>query len=303
MVDLKFRFTYVICFIVLCSALAFGQRPVARIAELESDGHYSTLIGRFDYLTVKADSIGARIEDIRKIFAADAPDKDKYSDELIGLEMEHYKLRDTISALTREISAIEQKWMIDNIERGQNNESMDSGGGVPYLSENGFFRQMLSHEDYMSLLRAQEAESTTQRLIGDIRSNYGRMAAVESVYRAAGKEQADSLYLILSGLAANNETLAEDLHRIWDDVFDSKVYTYNYILDKAGMVRTMADMERLMVDVSLRPAETDGQYMYDAVAAYPFRKSLLLRYETAIASEKGFTAAFCLWCSTIFRFN
>jgi hypothetical protein len=292
---MKSRFIYLPAYFALLSAtMAFGQRPVARIAELEGDERYGVLTDRYDALSVKEDSVGARIDDIRKIFAGDVPGKEQYSDELISLEMEHYRLRDTLDNIAREINTIEQEWSIRNVRSGRGGESptpVHNSRGKPYLVHNDFFKETLPHEDYGQLLRAQEMEREAERLIVSIKANYDRMAAVAPVYRNAGKEQADSLYGILSGLAAENDDLAGRMRVVWNEVFDSKVYLYNYILDKTGMSDTMAEMERLMVDVSLRSAETEGQYMYDAVAAYPFRKSLLLRYETSIASARGLNLA------------
>ncbi len=291
---MKLRFTYITFLMLLSATIVSGQRPVARIAELEENNEsYGVMMRRYDALSLREDSVETRIEDIRKLFTGNVPGKEKYSDELIGLEIELYRLRDTMDTVAREINALEQEWIIQNARSGHHGGSLDTvpAGGTAYLVNNDFFKEALPPEEYRQLLLKQEMERETERLIVEIKENYDRMAAMSSVYRDAGKEQADSLYLLLGGLMEESDSLEKRMREIWDDLFDSKVYLYNYILDKTGMTNTMADMERLMVEVSLRSAETRGRYMYDAVASYPFRKSLLLHYETALASERGLTLA------------
>lgn len=285
---MRARFTYIVFLVLLSAAAVSGQRPALRIAGLEGDERYGALTSRLDTLSAREESVGARIKQIRKLFADNAPGKENYSDELILLEIELYKLRDTISIVARDISAVEQEWVIRNMRSGNAGEDRPAvNGGTPYLVRNDFFREALPPEEYRQLFSVQEMEREAGRIMGSIKDNYDRMRAVDSVYRNAAREQADSLYASLSGLAAENEGLAGWMSEVWDEVFDTKIYLYNYILDSEGMTDTMAEAERLMSDMNLRVGETRGRYMYDAVAAYPFQKSLLLRYETALATYAG----------------
>lgn len=285
---MKHKFTYIALIFVLSAPALSGQpknMPVHDASSVEYDG----LVKSYSELTAREDDLEARLAAARELFAADEGNRDRHANSILILEMELFQLRDSLKTLSAAIGWSEPS---GDINAAGNAIPVRPGTGEsPNIVYNQYFRSNMKPEDYALLCEKQEIESGISALIGEIRDNYDRISALDSLYRSADRKEADSLFFVLESALEKGRQLSDEMSADWNGVFESKIYLYNLLLDKAGRSGTLADMERRMLNVRLRMDESRGRYMYDPVASYPFQKSLLIRYETVIASYAGLGAA------------
>ena len=102
------------------AAPGFALPPVAaRIAGLEGNGEYMSLLEEDARLQEREDSVGRAMETLRHRLR-DNPDADraKLAEEILGLENRIFELRSAKGRIVGRINAIEQEWVLANLNRG-----------------------------------------------------------------------------------------------------------------------------------------------------------------------------------------
>ncbi len=253
---------------------------------------YGALLAERSSLNEKQDSIQARLTLVRKLFSSDQSKQEEYGSEIIRLERELFGLRDSLSSLGAEIKKYEDTGITVAIPSQDKTNPGGKDASQPYFVSTDYIRNSLPKTEYEQLQRSQEAEKVVASQLAAVKYNYDLMAGVDSLYANAGRGQrADSLFLRMSRLSDANDALVKSLSETWMKVFDYKIYTYNYILDRDSRTGILSEMERAMRELVSEMDEVRGEYMYDAVAFYPLQKELILGYETRMANDAGLKRA------------
>lgn len=279
---------YFLVFLLLLPASAAGQRPRRnRGAESVQDTprNYESLIRQRSELTAKEAQLKNKLDEARGLFSPTAPGNEALGNKIVELENNLFALRSQLDDLDTVIASMEET------ETDSVRESPTESGKAMIVA-NRYFYENLSGDDYALLLTAQRNEQKADRLLGILRSNYDQLSVLIPVYYLAEKgQQADSLFSRIDRLAAENEILADSIGSIWSTIFDTKIYAYNYILDKCGEKELLAEQERQMNNLLMLQSEIEGEYMYEEAALYALQKLLTTGYEQRLADIAGLREA------------
>lgn len=251
---------------------------------------YEDMLDKCTELKRSEITIEKQLSEARELFSAGGPGKENLGNRIMELEKQLFSLREELDTLTERINVMEQ-------EQGYSRPApmpvtTDRTPKKAMLTANAYFRDNMQADDYALLMKAQSQETAAAATAAEIKSNYDRMAILLSTYYIVDKgPQADSIYNIIVSLADANETLAASLANVWNGIFETKIYSYNYILDKNGERVLLEDQERQMNNLRLLESETNGEYMYNSLARYALEKLLITGYETRIADMAGLSEA------------
>lgn len=290
---------------ILLTAMLLAALPCAKSApdmesknkggepeEAPAKADYDSLVVRYGELSAKEAELRQRLDDARRLYAEDTPGKEALGLSIMELEQGLFTLRDTMDLLSATLEAMEreQGYSLRIESNSAPTEPFDNGS--PMLTDNDYFSINLPESDYAHLRQAQDDERRAATIAGQIKANHQRMTTLLSAYALASKgPQADSIHTTVCRLETENESLADSLADIWSTVFDTKIYNYNYILDKNGERDLLSWQEGQMNNLRLLMSEIRGEYMYDATANYALQKLLVTNFETKIADRAGLVAA------------
>lgn len=282
----------IICLLILSPLRLNAQQPVDSNALAGDSTDFESLRLRAAALSDKETNINNQLDDARKVFSEgkDA-EQDRAASLIMMLEQELFNIRNQAENIATEISAYEaiHGKQIMAIKSGKSNNSSTQKRN---LTENDYFRNNLTAEVYETLIEKHSLESKVGALLSSLKNNYDNLAILVAGYELAGKgTQADSIYSRIVVNAKKNELLAEEAGDLWGDIFETKIYTYNYLLDKLGESELLAGQEAQMNNLYMLEEETAGEYMYDAATRYALQKLLLVGYEIRIAENAGLTFA------------
>lgn len=109
-------------YIVLCAALlAAGDlcaqqvRVEPRIAGLEGNREYMSLLEQDAQLQIREDSIVNAVERARQQLREDPANRQRYSQEILQLESRIFEVRNAKGRLIDKINTIEQEWVLANL--------------------------------------------------------------------------------------------------------------------------------------------------------------------------------------------
>lgn len=268
-----------------------AQRPAKgrkTVVQQPAPVSYDSLAMRRNELAGKEARLKERLDEARELFSSDSPGKEALGANIVELEQALFDVRADLESLSETMARMEREQGFSLPVMPAATAAADNGKTM--LVDNDYFRDNLSAADYKQLLAAQKKESEVAELIGKLQENYDQMALLLPVYHVAVKgPQADSLHARITALAAENERLAPAIGDLWQSVFDTKVYAYNYVLDKNGESDILAVQEKQMNNMLLLEAEIEGEYMYEEVARYALQKLLIAGYEIRIADRAGLT--------------
>ena len=158
----------------LLGALLFGavgtgasQPPVeARIAGLEGNGEYMSLLEEDARLQEREDSVGHAVEGLRRRLRDDREaDRAALADEILELENRIFEIRTAKGRIIDRINTIEQEWVLANLNKATAEPEPAAPPapavrteGVRNLTDNRCFRDELPAQDYASFHRAQKLE-------------------------------------------------------------------------------------------------------------------------------------------------
>lgn len=276
---------FIVCLLcVVLPLFAVAQQPL-------TEGSYDSLRNRAATLTDRETIIIRQLEEARKIFVSGSEaDKDKAGASIMELERTLFDVRGQLGEIVSDISAYEA---VNGSQAVVSTESQpEAASQNKNIVENDYFRNNLSPEDYATLLEKQSQEHKVAVMLTSLKKDYDNLAILAAAYSLAEKgAQADSVYSRLEVNARKNSLLAEEIGNMWSDIFDTKIYAYNYVLDKTGERELLAGQENQMNNLYMLEEETIGEYMYDEPARYALQKLLLVGYETRIAENAGLMPA------------
>ena len=301
MVALKAKYSGLLASAIMMFAVVFGfaQQPKARLAGLERNEEYMSLLRDDAELANKIDSLTAAVYNLREVLYRDDGSRKERSTELLNMESELYMLRGDRSRLVEKINAIEQEWLLANISSGTPSENVAedkqpvlSGRQYPDLVRNEYFSRSLSQSDYSMLVRAQRDEKLAARLFSDFARAHGELADVRVQYDSVVAEaDADSLLSMLLSKQSVCTALSDSLDTIWSNTFDNKSYLYDLLLDKDEREDMLDKAEQNLFAMRQGVARENGKYASDAVVNYCFGKRYILDYEIDIARSVGLSMA------------
>lgn len=249
-------------------------------------------------LARRIDSLNNEASKARESLVSDARNKEAYTERIIDAESGIFSARDELKRLTERMEAIERDYpevaaaLNEKIAAKDEASSQTPIRQYKYLVRNDFIRDALSESDYANLLHAQEAERDIYTTLKRVLDNYDTMAELYADYQnVINQKDADILYEGIMDLHNSNLNLIDDITQTWEEVFDTKTYTYNYILDKLNDYEHLAQIEQRMQNMQQSELGIKGVYMYDDIAAYPLRKRMLLDYESVIAAKGNISQA------------
>ncbi len=289
--------------LILSPICSWGQVS-ARVAGLEGNFQYMELLLQEQQLHRGEDSVMNVISQTRKLFAsATSAEREQYGRDILRLEGELFDIRNRIGEVGNSINIIEQEYVLEHLDddpvllgttspssvEAEVNSNLDRQ--VPNLIFNDYFKRNLSPADYSSLCRSQEREVIPPVLIDTYLDNYRQMEELADIYSTASRTEAEEAYSKLLTIRLINETLADSLARVWNYIYDNKVYAYSYLLDKMNQNGLLNDFERQFRETNQQIALARDKVASDVVYGYPLHKKLILSYEMALASILGYTEA------------
>lgn len=290
-----------VIWLAFSSVGAAAQEVTARIAGLETNEEYMSLLREDARLQAREDSVMRAVTDIRRRFRDEPANRNRLSQDILSLEEQIFGIRNAKGRLTDRISTIEQEWVVSNLDAPRTGGTLPGDSSVPAIPEaekvrnlicNPYFERELPAADYAALREAQRQEWTAVDYVNRYFFNYHDLSLLAETYAAAGTEpEAVELFARCQALQEANRALADSLARTWNAVFDNKTYAYAYLLDKLGQDEILAREEQLFSDAAQQLSEIRGQYASDEVADYFLRKRVAVDYEIRIADLLQLDAA------------
>ena len=113
-------FTYMFAALLLSSGVLLAQQPAveARIAGLENNAEYMSLLGEDARLQQREDSIVNAVAQLRRQLREDPARRQEYSQQILQLESRIFEIRNAKGRLIDRINTIEQEWVLANLNGG-----------------------------------------------------------------------------------------------------------------------------------------------------------------------------------------
>ena len=297
-------FIYALGAAFLAVGTLHAQQPKveARIAGLEGNAEYMSLLKEDARLQIREDSIVNAVERMRRRLREDPSRRQEFSQEILQLESRIFEIRNAKGRLIDRINTIEQEWVLANLDGAAQQPvgpvGSDPAAAVPdslkvrNLVDNLYFREHLSPEDYAALRNAQKLEMRAVDYINRYFANYGTLSELAESYAAVQAEaEAVEIYERYRALEGMNRVLADSLAATWNYIFDNKNYAYGYLLDKMGKEDILAREEEALSEAARQLSALHGETASDAVADYLLRKRVIVDYEASVAGVLALDAA------------
>ena len=297
-------FIYALGAAFLAVGTLHAQQPKveARIAGLEGNAEYMSLLKEDARLQIREDSIVNAVERMRRRLREDPSRRQEFSQEILQLESRIFEIRNAKGRLIDRINTIEQEWVLANLDgaaqRPVGPVGSDPAAAVPdslkvrNLVDNLYFREHLLPEDYAALRNAQKLEMRAVDYINRYFANYGTLSELAESYAAVQAEaEAVEIYERYRALEGMNRVLADSLAATWNYIFDNKNYAYGYLLDKMGKEDILAREEEALSEAARQLSALHGETASDAVADYLLRKRVIVDYEASVAGVLAQDAA------------
>lgn len=278
----------------LCAQIA------PRVSGLEKNSEYMALLKQEHELQIKEDSVENLVSKGRILFRDNPDQRTKYGAEILKLEGALFDIRNNIGLLESKISAIEQEFVINNLDNytkptvaPASRPRIDTSS-VQHadLTANDFFRQNLPQKDYAALLHAQKREISVTNYIKIFIRNYTTIRDINDKYQTVEKTHiADSLYSKYRTLNTLNEKISDSITAVWIQICDNKSYAYSYLFDKMNQSEILSNQEKAVASSRQNRASVRGKYASDALADYATSKKMILDYELQLAETLGITPA------------
>ncbi|MEG2240304.1 MAG: SPOR domain-containing protein [Alistipes sp.] len=294
-------------YVAICATLFIvsnmsAQQVSPRIAGLEKNAEYMSLLQEDAHLRIREDSMITAVEKVRLQFRDEVENRPIHAKKIITLEEQIFAIRTAKGRLIDKINTIEQNWVLKNLDAPQRplSETVTEGeiSNIPdslkvrNLVYNSYFKENLSAKDYEALLRAQKQELAAVDYVNRYFANQGDIAKVAAQYAATETEaEAGAIYGKYQTMQGLNKVLSDSLAQTWTYIFDNKSYVYGYLLDKCGEDTILAREEERLSEVAQQLSVARGKYASDVVTDYFLRKAVVVDYETALAEMLRLDAA------------
>ena len=296
-------FIYVLGAAFLAVGVLHAQQPKveARIAGLEGNAEYMSLLREDAQLQQREDSIVNAVERMRQRLREDPSRRQEFSQEILQLESRIFEIRNAKGRLIDRINTIEQEWVLASLngvaQQPAGPVATDSAAvpdslKVRNLVDNLYVREHLPAEDYAALRNAQQLEMRAVDYVNRYFANYGTLSELAESYAAVQTEaEAIEIYERYKALEGMNRVLADSLAGTWNYIFDNKSYAYGYLLDKMGKETILAREEEALSEAARQLSALQGETASEAVADYFLRKRVIVDYEASVAGVLALDAA------------
>lgn len=295
---------YILFAMLLGAGAVSAQGPDVepRIAGLENNAEYISLLREESQLQIREDSIVGAAERLRRQLRNDPDNRQQYSKEILQLESAIFDVRNSKGRVIDRINTIEQEWVLANLnnpsarkapaEAAKPAVQADSTPKLRYLTHNLYFREHLPEAEYAELKKAQTQELQAVDYINLYFSNYQLTAELAAAYESAATEgEAVDLQGKFSALQSINRVLADSLSGAWNYIFDTKNYAYGYLFDELGKEDILVREEQQLSEAARELSALQGKVESEVVADYFLRKKVLVDYEITLAAELGLQSA------------
>lgn len=285
-------------FAVVCGAHA--QQVAPRIAGLEGNEEYMSLLREDARLQMKEDSVTNAVAAVRIRFREEPANRKRYADEIMEMEQRIFSIRTAKGRLVDRIAAIEQDWVVANLDASPSGQpaageiapDVPDAEKVRNLIYNRYFEEQLPAPDFAALEEAQRLERAAVDYVNRYYANYQEISRLAEQYASAPTEsEAAEVYGKFRTMEGLNDVLADSLAATWNYIFDNKTYAYAYLLDKLGQDDILAHEEVLFSEAARQLSELKGRTASGAVADYFLRKIVAVDYETKLAGLLHLDAA------------
>lgn len=289
--------------VLLASAAALAQQPRVepRIAGLEGNEEYMSLLQEDARLREREDSIMLAVEQLRQQIREAPEQQQRFSQEILRLEGQVFDVRNAKGRLIDRINAIEQEWVLANLNnetaaqepsRTESTVSIPDSLKVRNLVDNLCFRQHLPESDYAALQQSQRLEGRAEACMNRFLANYATLRELAEAYATVESEpEALEIYARYDSLQRVNNGLSDSLSTTWNYIFDNKNYAYGYLLDGLGQEELLTRQEEELSKTARHIASLRGETASDALTDYLLRRRMLVAYEAAVADLLTLDAA------------
>ncbi len=289
----KIFMTFVCGMIFGISALAAQPSPKARIAGLEGNSEYMSLLKEDAALQLREDSIAGAISASRLKLRENPSERELLARELLDLENSLFALRSTRGRLIDRVNTIEQEWVLSNISHAESPSDEPVAAIIAPVADslqcrnmiyNSYFRKNLEPEDYAALAHAQELELTAVDIVNRYFTNHNLLKELRENYAAVQtEEEAGPIYDRFRTVKEENNMLADSLSATWNYIFDNKSYAYAYILEMLGRTEILTREEDALSEAMRKIHDLEAEPVEHALADYFLRKRVAADYERSVA--------------------
>ena len=270
-----------------------AQNVRTRIDALEKDSVYMSLLSKEEGLKISEDSLLSVVRTQRASLRSDTTNIYKRSQEILRAEETIFDIRTQLGVVASRINEIEQRHILSNLfsQSGTSPEGKTTARSTDYpnLTDNAYFKDNLTPEEYAELKETEANRAEISRLITAYKQAYEELRIVAEDYSGAMLQSAsDSLYMVYRGKLSDIHRLESDFKKAWGEGFNQEVYLYSYLLDK---LNRMNDLSALNEKLRAGRQQAAEEVMSEVFAEYPFQRELILDYQSALAKALSLTAA------------
>lgn len=278
-----------------------AQEIKPRVAGLENNQEYMSLLAKDARLQERSDSLSAAIFALRERFVEENDNRKELSAAILKLESESFAVQNERSRTIQRINGIEQDWLVVNMNNRPAPKAPveEPEVAVPTdtrkyadLTRNAYFSTLLSSADYAALRKAQRYESSAAQLLVAFEECHRSLETLREEYLAVDNEgSADSLMTIFLSRRSECNMLVDSLASTWSFVFDNKTYMYDLLFDKEGRYDMLQRAEAKLFTMRQSIDRERGAYLSDVLVDYAFQKRCVVDYEIDVASVLGLHSA------------
>lgn len=279
-------------------AVAQEQRVEPRIAGLEHNEEYMSLLKEDNLLQMREDSIAAVIVRARQMLREDVANRAAYAEQIMQGENQIFAVRNAKGRVVDRINTIEQEWVLQHMNASVNLSQQPAVSTVPdslrrrNLVENGLFSRYLAMPDYNSLLRAQRREMQAVDCVNRYMANYLTLEELAASYAVAPTEaEAVDIQERFESLDGINQKHSDSLATAWNYIYDNKSYAYDYLMEALGKEQQLDRQSERYSNAMREIVALEGETASDVLVDYFVRKRALVEYEKSVAEELGLVEA------------
>lgn len=278
------RYNRLIFVLLLIVSFTVSAQVRPRVAGLEGNEEYMSLLSKEVRFRAAEDSISGLIENVRKAFSGNDANRDSLGRIILGLEEQLFDARNNTGKVINSINSIEQRFVISSLGSGNASPVIASGKAA---SVEELLQVHLPKDDYDQLKTRRNEEAQLKSLADDYWINYGKMKFLVDVYSSVSEAAADSALTAFDSLKVLNRDIEKKFKAIWEPAFDVKLYAYSYILDYLREDKFLSEMEHKTNSVNEKIASQKERAESGVLSAYVLQDNLLLLYEKKLAEITG----------------
>ena len=296
MIRVKFITTALFLFFVGTVGVS-AQNVTARVAGLEENKEYMTLLKKDEGLRSRTDSLMGVMRGVRSSLSKNTELRDSLTQQradsllviLSDAESAIYAARAEKMKLIDQINAIEQNHVLKSMG---NIGDAQSAQGSKSIYNNAYFVKSFEPEDYKMLMEVHSKEKTAYEYAQNYTANYLKIKTLYDKYLVAQSEaEAESVYADMAGVMDENMILNRQLQKLWAEIYDQKVYVYSYFLEKEGREDILQLVENQMAEARQEKLNSIDNCVSESLADYCLQKPIALNYEMYVAKLLNLTSA------------